>query len=161
MKAWMKQGLRDLFEFGQFAGVDILPRHFYSEIPNLRVLKKSEEWKKPFSMMGLKGIGRSSQMAFIRECCTPRLVDAVREGEVHRRASVANGEEGYGPIEADFLFCFVASKRPRQIFQIGCGVSTAVCLMAAEHVGYDPEVICVEPYLRPISRTSARTAEFA
>ena len=40
----------------------------------------------------------------------------------------------------------MATKRPKQIFQIGCGVSTAVCLLAAEYAGYTPEVICVEPY---------------
>jgi len=57
-----------------------------------------------------------------------------------------NGEEGFGQIEAEFLYAFVAAKKPSQIFQIGCGVSTAVCLSAAEDAAYSPEVLCVEPY---------------
>ena len=64
-------------------------------------------------------------------------------------SSQRNGEEGFGLVEADFLYAYVATRRPRQIFQIGCDVSTAVCLLAAEAAGYTPEVICVEPYPTP------------
>ena len=56
---------------------------------------------------------------------------------------------GFGSVEADFLYAFVASKRPKQIFQIGCGVSTAVCLAAAADASYTPQVSCVEPYPTP------------
>jgi hypothetical protein len=44
------------------------------------------------------------------------------------------------------LFGFVASVRPARVIQIGCGVSTAVILMAAAKAGYKPAVTCVEPY---------------
>ncbi len=156
VKTLLKQGMRRIFELGQRAGVDILPRHYYSEIPDLRSLKKSEQWKQPLSMIGVTGIEISSQMAFVKECCPSELVDTIHAASIHGRACAANGAEGYGSTEADFLFCFVASKRPKQIFQIGCGVSTAVCLMAAEHAGYAPELICVEPYptryLKKLSR---------
>jgi len=53
---------------------------------------------------------------------------------------------GFGPTEADFLYCFIATKRPRKIVQVGCGVSTAVILLAAQEAGYKPEVVCIEPY---------------
>lgn len=59
------------------------------------------------------------------------------------------GEPGFGEIEAEVLFAFVATKQPRQIFQIGCGVSTAVCLLAAQYAGYQPEVTCVDPHPTP------------
>jgi hypothetical protein len=32
------------------------------------------------------------------------------------------------------------------VTQIGCGVSTAIVLNAAEHARYEPEVTCLEPY---------------
>ena len=55
-------------------------------------------------------------------------------------------DEGYGEVEADFLYCFVRSVRPKRIVQIGCEVSTAVCLLAANDEGYAPEITCIEPY---------------
>src|SRR5262249_42272725 len=71
---------------------------------------------------------------------------SITEKNVHEAASRANGETGFGPIEADFLYAFIVSHQPQQIFQIGCGVSTAVCLLAVNDAGYEPQVICVEPY---------------
>lgn len=58
-----------------------------------------------------------------------------------------NGSDGgYGEIEADFLYCFVRCLRPASIVQVGCGVSTAVCLLASRDEGYNPRIICIEPY---------------
>ena len=146
LKNALKSGMRRLFEGGQRLGFDVLPRHFYSEIPDVQQLRQSDHWKSPFSMIGVEGADAEGQLAFVREVCTPDLVERMRAGELHRRASEENGETGYGPIEADFLYAFVRSKRPRQIFQIGCGVTTALCLMAAEDAGYTPEIVCVDPY---------------
>ena len=60
-------------------------------------------------------------------------------------------------MEADVLFAFVASQRPANIFQIGCGVSTALCLAAARFAGYTPRITCVEPY--PTALLSRLAAE--
>jgi hypothetical protein len=66
---------------------------------------------------------------------------------VHREAFVGGGADGgYGEIEAEILFGFVATNRPGRVKQVGCGVSTAVVLNAAERAGYKPEVTCLEPY---------------
>ena len=35
LKEAYKQALRKMFELGQFLGFDVLPRHFYSEIPDI------------------------------------------------------------------------------------------------------------------------------
>lgn len=141
-----KQTLRAVFELGQHLGFDLLPRHFYSEIPNIQNLRETESWRKPYPMTGVDGTDLAEQFDFVRDCCPPSMVEEIHDREILATASERNGRGGYGPVEADFLFAFVATHKPRQIFQIGCGVSTAVCLMAAEYEGYDPEVICVEPY---------------
>ncbi|HMG84940.1 MAG TPA: class I SAM-dependent methyltransferase [Terracidiphilus sp.] len=66
---------------------------------------------------------------------------------MHENAVRINGsDEGYGQVEADFLYCFVRSIRPQRIVQIGCGVSTAICLIAAADEGYTPEITCIEPF---------------
>lgn len=142
-----KLALRKLFEEGQHFGFDVLPRHFYSEIPDIRELRSHGSlWKAPYSMIGVSGADIQSQLNFVKECCTPPIIEEIKTKDIHASASKRNGEEGFGPVEADFLYAFVATKRPEQIFQIGCGVSTAVCFLAAEYAGYSPEVICVEPH---------------
>lgn len=144
VKNALKLALHKLFVHGQRFGFDMLPRHFYSEIPDLRQLKSDAQWKAPYSMRGIRGADTESQLTFLKECCTPSIIEEIKMKNIHAYASRKNGEAGFGPIEADFLYAFVATKKPKQIFQIGCGVSTAVCLLAAQSSGYTPEVICVE-----------------
>ena len=144
-----KLGLRLLFEGGQRLGVDILPRHFYSEIPDLRLLRRSDHWKRPFSMVGVAGADIGGQLEFLDQQVSPAVRDALRAHDVHAEASAANGEAGYGRVEAEVLYAFIRTRQPRTIFQIGCGVSTAVCLQAAKDGDYRPEIICVEPYPTP------------
>lgn len=146
LKNVSKRVLRKLFEQCQRLGWDVLPRHFYSEIPDIRELRSSADWKAPYSMIGVGGADIQSQLNFVKECCTPPVIGKITTKNIHAQASKRNAEEGFGPVEADFLYAFVATKNPKQIFQIGCGVSTAVCLLAADDAGYVPEVTCVEPY---------------
>jgi hypothetical protein len=138
--------LRKLFELGQHVGLNVLPLHFYSAIPDMRELRKTDYWKSPRSMVGVNGVNAESQLAFIRECCSDELVSRQKTLSVYERCSTENGEPGYGRVEADFLFCFVCTKKPRRILQIGAGLSTAVILLAATEAGYNPEVVCIDPF---------------
>ncbi|MEX0893826.1 MAG: class I SAM-dependent methyltransferase [Gemmatimonadota bacterium] len=151
----MKRGLRLLFEGGQRLGVDILPRHYYSEIPDLRELRRTRHWRQPLSMVGVMGTDIERQLAFVRTHCSPAVLEVLRARDVHAEACAANGGPGYGRVEADFLYAFVRTARPRQIFQIGCGVSTALCLRAAADAGYTLELTCVEPYPNDFLRDQA------
>lgn len=141
-----KRLLRGIFEQGQRLGIDLLPRHFYSEIPDIRHLRSTAHWRAPFSMAGIAGAEIASQLEFVRACCPHPLVERMKSARIHAQAREQNGVEGFGATEADFLYAAVVSRQPRQIFQIGCGVSTAVCLAAAKYAGYTPQLTCVEPY---------------
>ncbi len=96
-------------------------------------------------MISVHGADIESQMSFLRACCSPPLRERLRRGDIYEYACEENGEPGYGPVEADFLFCYITTKRPNRIVQIGCGVSTAVILLAAQEADYKPQIICVEP----------------
>jgi Methyltransferase domain len=141
----MKSGMHALFVFGQRCGWDILPRHFYSSIPEIHALQHSEQWRQPSSMPGVAGADIESQLAFFQTCCAP-LTERMKQGGIHAFACHENGAVGYGPAEADFLFCFITTHRPQKIVQVGCGVSTAVILLAAKEAGYQPQIVCIEPY---------------
>jgi hypothetical protein len=146
LREQLKSSAHSLFVQGQRLGWDILPRHFYSAIPEIRELERSESWKRPFSMTDVAGADIGSQMSFLRECCLPPLPERLKRGGIYEHACRENGEPGYGPVEAEFLFCFITTKRPKRIVQVGCGVSTAVMLLAANEAGYAPHVICVDPF---------------
>jgi predicted O-methyltransferase YrrM len=145
-KELFKLCLRNLFELGQHLGLNILPLHFYSCIPDIRDLKEAGHWKNPRSMVGVNGADAESQLAFVRECCGVDIASRQETLSVYERCSTENGGSGYGKVEADFLFCFVRSKKPQKIVQIGAGLSTAVILLAAKDVGYTPEVVCIDPF---------------
>lgn len=159
IKKAAKKVLREIFEKGQSIGLDILPRHFYSEIPNIRKLRKTRWWRSSYSMKGVRGTSLSKQVNFLKECCSKEITEEIRSRNIHRDASERNGREGFGPIEADFLFAFVVTKKPSQIFQIGCGVSTAVCLSAAEYANYNPDIFCVDPYPNDFLLQSSRIGD--
>jgi Methyltransferase domain len=145
LKNRSKALLRSAFELGQRFKVDILPRHFYSEIPDIHLLRNSRQWMEPRSLHGVWS-DLDAQVAWVDQC-TSRFRDSLKQFEIHQAAIRMNGsDEGYGEIEADLLYCFVRAHRPGKIVQIGCGVSTAVCLRAAQDEGYTPRIICIEPY---------------
>jgi predicted O-methyltransferase YrrM len=154
-----KNSLHGIFALGQHFGVDILPRHFYSEIPDLRELRTDPSWKQPRSMRGIRGTDVNAQLAFARDTVTPPLVETLNRENIHQFACARNGAVGYGSTEAEFLYCFIATHRPGKIIQVGSGVSTAVILRAAQDVGYKPQVIAIEPYPTQFLKDAAKNGE--
>jgi len=108
-------------------------------------------------MVGVLGAALEHQLAFARQCCTEECRSELARNDVYEGACRANGEMGYGPVEAEFLFCFVATKRPGTVIQIGAGVSTSVILQAAEWSGITPRLVCIDPY--PTGYLKALAAE--
>jgi hypothetical protein len=146
LKNVAKTGLRQVFEVGQRLGVDILPHHFYSQIPTIAALRAANQWRAPLSFFGVQGIDIAEQSKFAGSVCA----GSVFPEDLYSTAISVNGEGGgYGAIEAKFLFAFVVAKQPKRIIQIGCGVSTAIVLRAAKAAGYEPEITCIEPFPSP------------
>jgi Methyltransferase domain len=148
-----------LFVFGQHFGVDILPRHFYSEIPDFRELRKSETWKAPRSMYGVRGVDVDRQLSFVHDCITDPMRAIVLQEDIYNTACEENGATGFGQVEAEFLFCFAARHRPQKIIQVGAGVSTAVLLHAARTFDYRPAITCIDPYPTQYLRKSSESGQ--
>lgn len=145
LKDLLKSCCRCLFELIQATGFDVLPRHFYSEIPDIRELRRSRKWREAYTLAGIQGIGIEGQFEFVSRCAGG-LADRLKKGDIHSAACRQNGVEGFGPVEADFLYAFIRTIQPRKIIQVGCGVSTAVMVMAAGESGYRADIVCVDPY---------------
>ncbi len=156
LKDRARRGLRQMFEAGQRLGIDVLPRHFYSQVPDIRALRADRTWSQPRSMVGVQGIEPSEQFDFVETCCSAEVVAPLRGRDVYAWACETNGEPGFGLPDAEFLYGFIRTIRPRRIVQVGCGVSTAVILHAAQDTAYRPEIVCVEPYPTEFLERSAR-----
>ncbi|MEM9019352.1 MAG: class I SAM-dependent methyltransferase [Planctomycetota bacterium] len=148
--------LRFVFRVGQRLGVNITPNHFYSDIPDMRQLESSTTWRKRQPLHGVLGTGMDQQADRFADCCGP-YPEQMSTKEVCERAWRENGEPGYGIIESLALYGFVRRHKPKRIVQIGCGVSTAVCLHAAEdEPDYEPQIECLEPYPTQFLRNKAK-----
>jgi predicted O-methyltransferase YrrM len=137
---------RRAFEWGQRLSVNVTPRHFYSATPDVVALRSSDDWKQPHSMIGVRGTDIEEQLRWVRSCCPPELGGRLAEAEIYGRACAENGEVGYGPIEADLLYCLGVTRRPRRVVQIGAGVSTSILLRVAKEGDFSLELVCIEPY---------------
>jgi Methyltransferase domain len=146
LKNLVKQNLRRVFEVGQRVGVDVLPRHFYSQIPDVQELRQTTAWRRPRRMQSVRGHELGQQLRFAERVCRSEYVQRAIRDRVYEQACASNGDPGYGPIEALFLYAFVRAERPRRIVQVGSGVSSAVILSAAEHAEYEVELCCIDPY---------------
>ncbi|MBM3545170.1 MAG: class I SAM-dependent methyltransferase [Alphaproteobacteria bacterium] len=143
MKKQLKQLLRRIFVLGQSFGVDILPRHFYSEIPDIGKLRRNLAWRRPYAMTHVQGNDCDKQVEFARRILRVKAPDLAA---IYARACKENGAEGFGPMEAEVLYAYILSRRPKAIIQIGAGVSTSVILQAAKEAGYQPSLCCIDPY---------------
>lgn len=148
-RAWKtraKRGWHRAFVLLQRAGINLLPAHFYSCVPDVDDLGRRSDWRRPRTMYGINQRSVEGQLALLGEWILPQR-DHLQRRSIHGDAIVGGGGDGgYGEIEADVLFGFIATRKPRRVIQIGCGVSTAVMLMAAERAGYAPEIVSIEPY---------------
>lgn len=142
----IKKVFSRVFYAGQYVGFDILPRHFYSEIPDIRKLNRTTAWRKRYSLVGIAGTALNEQLNFIEQTLAQSKQSEDSRCNVYSVACADNGAPGFGPIEAAFLYAFVGAYRPSQIIQVGCGVSTAVCLRAASEAAYKPKIICIDPF---------------
>lgn len=147
IKNFGKQLLGKGFRVGQSLGIDVLPRHFYSEIPDFRRLRSTSAWRQPYSLIACRGCEETDkQLQFIRELLTPEVCRTIESVNILDQACRLNQATGYGAIEADCLYAFIVTKQPARITQIGCGISTAICLQAADDAGYTPTINCIEPF---------------
>lgn len=145
-RLWLLRFLRRLFELLQRLRIDLLPRHFYSQIPDIRQLRTSHDWRRPYEMRGIAGAELATQLEFVQHCCPPELAPGSARPPIFEEACRRNGEVGYGPIEAQFLYCFTATVRPPRVIQVGAGVSTAVMLRAAAEHGLEILITCIDPF---------------
>ena len=78
----IKRHFKRAFELGQRFGIDVLPRHFYSSIPDFRALRRDDHWRRPYEMVGVAGAAIDGQVEFLRSLMTQREAAAARRARL-------------------------------------------------------------------------------
>lgn len=155
LKQLAKKGLYRQFRALQRLKLNVLPLHFYSSIPDFCDLSHRDDWQKPRSMHGIATCSVALQLERLQRFAT--ATSPVMGTDFYRTAITMNGEDGgYGEIEAYVLAGMIIAEKPRRVLQIGCGVSTALILAAAQLAKHEVEVICVEPFPTPFLTNLAK-----
>src|SRR4051812_19853248 len=127
LKTLAKSGWHSTFRLMQRAGVNLLPEHFYSGVPNLADLERRTDWRKPRSMYGIGQRDVDGQVALLGEWLGPHE-EVLRSRSVHREAFVGGGADGgYGGMEAEVLFGFVATTRPAGVMRSAAASARPSC----------------------------------
>jgi hypothetical protein len=147
---WFKMFL--LFER---LGVHVLPKNFYTPIQDYRWLKENKQlWVERSSLIGIEW-DVEKQLEWLNETCAPYYAEVAGLGFFNESAARGWGP-GFGPIESQVLHCFVRSKAPARIIEIGSGQSTVCMLHASEFNAKEgrpvSQITCIEPYPRAALR---------
>ncbi|MGB6264532.1 MAG: class I SAM-dependent methyltransferase [Candidatus Acidiferrales bacterium] len=155
MQNVLKRLSRKIFFWGDRLGIHILPKHYYTPIPDYSWLRAHREaWTQRAPLLGVEW-NLDEQLRWLEEICRPYYHE-VAGLEFYRRLSGGEWGPGFGPIESQVLHCFVRSKNPPRILEVGSGVSTA-CMAHAGKLNQKegrgmPAVTSIEPFPRPALR---------
>ncbi len=148
----LKQALKEA-SYRMFFALDglrlhVLPKHFYTPVPDYSWLRANRGlWTGRASLNGLAW-DLSAQMDWLGQICCPYYHEVAGLQQFQEIISRRVGP-GFGPIESQLLHCFIRSKAPRRVIEIGSGVSTACMLHAIQmnrQNSRETQVTCIEPF---------------
>src|SRR3984893_3072735 len=146
-----KATLLALPKFALRLGIIILPKHYYTGVPDLNLLNHTRAtWAHPSELPGIEH-DVAQQERRPRETCLPFATE-YRGNNTYIEATESDSGPGFGYIEAQVLHAFVRYFKPSRIIEVGSGVST-YCLLAAsqrnrEEGGPESQITSIEPYPR-------------
>lgn len=143
------------------AGVHLLPKHYYTPLPDYAWLRANKPlWTGRAPLTGVRW-DLDEQLRWLRGV-TEKYSAEVAGLAVYRELAARGAGPGYGPIESQVLHCAVRALAPETILEIGSGISTQVSLYAAAMNRKEgrpaTRMICVEPYPRPALRALGEVA---
>ena len=139
-----------LFSFGELFGLSILPTHFYSPVPDTRILRQTfKRWYSPSSLGGVK-IDVPMQEAFLHHLAAHKQeCDVLTDYDDVTKRGLG---EGYNIVDAHTLYLVLRHFKPRTMIEVGSGVSTFFALeaLAKNNIENNTQaaITCIEPFPR-------------
>lgn len=138
-----------LFSIGEWFGLSILPAHFYSPVPDTRILRKTfRRWHRPSELPGINlHLETQKQYAGYLSAYREEYA-ALPDYDWATRQGLG---EGYTVADAHLLYGMLRHHKPKRIIEIGSGISTFFALQAIKKnaaEGSPCAITCIEPYPR-------------
>ena len=106
MKRALKTGIKRLWQRGftllQRVGINVVPEHFYSGIPNIADLERRSDWRRPRTMHGIAVNAPDRQIALLDAMITPNA-EPLHKGSILAESIVGGGADG--PPSARIVLC--------------------------------------------------------
>lgn len=121
-------------------GVHVTPVHYYSPLPDLRLLEQTQSvWARKSSMEGVRG-GLDEQARELIRVCSP-----YRNEYSDNCAHWCQDDygQGYGEIDAQALYAVMRHAQPGRVIEVGGGASTLRIQAGLQGRG---DHLVVEPY---------------
>lgn len=150
---WLRRPARALFRRAyrplDRAGIHVLPKHYYSPIPDYAWLDRHPEaWRRPVAFSGVTW-DLDAQLEWLETICSEHASE-VDGHALHRRLVDEGYGLGYTAVDTTVLHCVVRKLRPARVVEIGGGVSTAIVAGAGgrdlEEGKEPPQITTVEPF---------------
>lgn len=121
---------------------------FYSPLPLVSNLEKTvHRWSKPSELIGI-----DYSLPLMKSTLQLWLAEYLEEYEKKADYNKINAA-GYGPgypfLDSMLLYFMIRDRKPKNYIEIGSGVSTYYCSMAAKeniHDGIQTRITCIDPY---------------
>jgi len=145
----LKRAALQIHKIGLRLGIQILPSHYYSPVPNILELRETLDlWAKPSTLPGIS-TELDQQAERLKEICLP-FMSEYTGNKIYRHAVSEKSGPGYGYIEAQCLHAVIRRYKPATILEVGSGVST-YCALAALRLNSNEgashgKLISIEPH---------------
>jgi hypothetical protein len=139
------------------AGVHVMPKHYYTPVPDCAWLKDNESlWIGRSSLTGIHW-DLAQQFAWLKDVCDPYYGEVAGLKPYYPVTQNGSGR-GYGEIESQVLHCFVRRYAPANIIEIGSGVSTMCMLEAPASISATANAFRKSPASSPSPARACATA---
>lgn len=121
---------------------------FYSPLPVVSALKsKRGRWSRPSEMVGIR-YDLDAMKKMLQDLCG-RYADEYRQLPSYDQAKKIGYGPGFTTVDAMILYFMMRKMRPRRYIEIGSGLSTWYCSVAAEQnakEGKPLQIKCIDPF---------------
>ena len=121
---------------------------FYSPLPTESKIKKNENrWNRASSMTGI-AYDLESYKALLKNLISKYLIEYDSLPTYEENKSIGFGP-GYTELDAFVLYAMIRNIKPKKYFEVGSGLSTYYCSLAAKENAKNGESLkikCIEPY---------------
>ncbi len=141
------------FVFWQKLGLNILPNHFYSPIPDLNELDQLI-WKNKSQLVGID-LNEEKQLQLLSLFNT-KYKDEYDKlpknySDISKPYQYFLNNEYFGPISGEFLYCAIRHFKPKRIVEIGSGFSSylianTILKNKETNKDYNCKFISIDPY---------------